>query len=71
MSNMSYCRFQNTVADVRDCWDNIHDSLSGAEFDARNKLIELCKRIAEFDTDDFSEQCPDCRASLANCDCDE
>ena len=26
MSNMSYCRFQNTVQDLQDCYDNIDDS---------------------------------------------
>ena len=47
MPNMSYCRFQNTVNDLRDCVDHIEDSdLSDDEKQARQILIELCKDIA-------------------------
>ena len=47
MSNMSYCRFSNTLEDLRDCHDNMdEDKLSEAEARARKRLIELCKRIA-------------------------
>lgn len=31
MSNMSYCRFQNTLADLRDCTSAIEDQLAGAD----------------------------------------
>lgn len=49
MANMSYCRFQNTLTDLRDCEENIHDTedLSQEEERARKQLIALCKRIAE------------------------
>ena len=47
MANMSYCRFQNTLQDLRDCYYNMSDSLTGAEFHAREGLIELCKSIGE------------------------
>ncbi len=47
MSNMGYCRFQNTVADLRDCFDHLHDELSPDEERARQRLVDLCKRIAE------------------------
>ena len=53
MSNMSYCRFQNTLPDLRDCYEHIFDSdLSQDEERARKRLIKLCKEIAEDFTDD-------------------
>lgn len=45
--NMSYCRFQNTLKDLRDCEENITDKLCGEEFRARNKLIEVCQNIID------------------------
>jgi len=58
MANMSYCRFQNTLKDLRDCYYNIEDtSLSGEEFLAREQLLELCKSITEeFGDMDFEEK---------------
>jgi len=49
MANMSYCRFENTLSDLKDCYDNIteDDNLSAAETEARKKLLLLCNRIAE------------------------
>lgn len=50
MANMSYCRFQNTLADLRDCeesdgmWDP--ETLSDEEKRARTALISLCCDIA-------------------------
>lgn len=48
MSNMSYCRFQNTVNDLQDCADAIEetDDLSPEEARARIRLIKLCQQIA-------------------------
>ena len=47
MSNMGYCRFQNTVPDLRDCQDHIYDDdLSSEEERARKNLIEICREIA-------------------------
>lgn len=43
MSNMSYCRFQNTVLDLIDCMENDEghgDNLSYEENKARERLIE-------------------------------
>lgn len=31
MANMSYCRFQNILPDLRDCLDHIDDDLLGEE----------------------------------------
>ena len=52
MGNMSYCRFQNTVSDLRDCYNHMYDSdetedLSKDEQEARKDLIKLCCDIAE------------------------
>lgn len=47
MSNMSYCRFQNTLADLRDVERNLHNDVSLPEWRARAALIKLCKEIAD------------------------
>jgi hypothetical protein len=48
MANMSYCRFENTASDLRDCADNMDDGgLSYDEVRARRRLIKLCIRIAD------------------------
>ena len=55
MSNMSYCRFENTVKDLEDCvenWDDVKlgeiDEDSGEvtyEADAKARMITLAKLI--------------------------
>jgi hypothetical protein len=55
MSNMSYCRFNNTLSDLRDCEDHMLDCLSkerggdayDSEHSKRRQLIECCIRIAQ------------------------
>lgn len=55
MSNMSYCRFRNTLSDLQDCEDALRD---GEEIDdvdearARDRLVALCRQIA----DDYGEE---------------
>lgn len=45
--NMSYCRFQNTLGDLRDCQENIlADDLGRDERRYRRKLVEICREIA-------------------------
>jgi hypothetical protein len=48
MSNMSYCRFQNTVLDMEDCISVLNDSeeLSDDEANAKDRLIQLCVDVA-------------------------
>lgn len=50
MSNMSYCRFENTLADLRDCYDALGESgledLSPDERRAAESLLVLCQNIA-------------------------
>ena len=51
MANMGYCRFENTLRDLRDCYSNMDsDDLSQSEFYARKQMIELCWDI-------YSEYC--------------
>lgn len=51
MSNMSYCRFQNTSLDLQDCIDAINggeiNDLSRDEQQAFIDLIMKCKEVAE------------------------
>lgn len=46
MGNMSYCRFQNTVIDLQDCYDHSDEELSKEEQRAKDRLIRICKQIA-------------------------
>lgn len=52
MSNMSYCRFENTVRDLNDCQRAIEemlagdgDALSDDELAAAKCLVETCSEI--------------------------
>lgn len=47
MSNMSYCRFINTLHDLNDCYENMDEELSEEEAKARKRLIRLCRDIAD------------------------
>ena len=47
MANMSYCRFQNTYSDLRDCDEHMDEDLSIDEAKYRKRIIELCKRIVD------------------------
>ena len=52
MANMPYCRFQNTLADLKDCRDALHEResfrppLSVEELDALWSLLKLCHELA-------------------------
>lgn len=54
MANMSYCRFENTLRDLQDCYDTLQEMqddpedcepLSVEEDHARKQLLGLCERI--------------------------
>jgi len=52
--NMSYCRFENTLAALRECSQTLEDKgpdplaqLSRDEAQAARKLFELCADLAE------------------------
>jgi len=45
MANMSYCRFENTYSDLRDCYNNWDEANSESEEKYRAKILELAKKI--------------------------
>ena len=52
MSNMSYCRFQNTASDLEDCKDALEEmigdrtgKLSQEELHAAKRLVQTCLDI--------------------------
>ena len=50
MSNMSHCRFENTLADLADCQEHFDDPLKNMteeEQTSRQMLINMCKEIAD------------------------
>ena len=50
MTNMSYCRFQNTLKDLTEAYDYLDRSekdLGPEEATARDKLVKLCTDISE------------------------
>lgn len=56
MSNMSYCRFENTLGDLRDCRDAMDETdLSESETRCRKRLIKMCVGIA-FDYGDLDDE---------------
>ena len=52
MSNMSYCRFENTAKDLGDCLDAIENEkindLSSYEKDGLRDLLDYCEAILEY-----------------------
>lgn len=57
MANMSYCKFQNTLHDLMECEESIHDvGLSEDEEQARKRLIRCCQRIAAEFTADHDDE---------------
>ena len=54
MSNMSYCRFENTSTDLADCVNAMEEAcnieeldLSSYEKDAMDRMVKLCKRFVD------------------------
>ena len=51
MGNMSYCRFQNTYQDLRDCEEALNENeledLSESELEYAKRLIKKCQRITQ------------------------
>jgi hypothetical protein len=45
MSNMSYCRFHNTLQDLRDCYEAWDEDKSPEEKKAQARLLKLCQDI--------------------------
>ena len=55
MSNMSYCRFENTARDLEDCLEAIEnyefDEMSNREADGVKKLLSLAQEITEYESE--------------------
>ena len=53
MANMSYCRFHNTLEDLRDCRDALYEmgdyekELSAEESKAAKRMLKICKELAD------------------------
>lgn len=53
MANMSYCRWQNTLTDLRDCAENVWETVgSEEESKAKRKILELCRELAGVEADE-------------------
>jgi hypothetical protein len=72
MSNMSYCRFQNTAGDLADCQralerllrceeeeDGDGRALSRRELDGAKQVVQLCQTILELVAEEADEQIED------------
>ena len=55
MPNMSYCRFENTVMDMKDCINAIEegdtDELSSYEVNALSQFLDLAREITNLEYD--------------------
>ena len=55
MGNMSYCRFENTAADLRDCLSAIHrgetDDLSSYEIAGMTNIMDMANELVEMEDD--------------------
>jgi phosphoenolpyruvate carboxylase len=58
MSNMSYCRFENTYHDLQDCYENINRKASNERDERyRLRLKELVKEMSKIvDDEDFEDE---------------
>jgi hypothetical protein len=46
---MGYCRFENTLNDLKDCKEHLDDSekdMSKKEVNCKYQLIDICREIA-------------------------
>ena len=56
MGNMSYCRFENTLRDLQDCYNAMRDGLELSQSEQRSfiRMVNLCREIT-----DMYEDCSD------------
>ena len=59
MGNMSYCRFENTLADMEDCLNALEngldaEELSGYEVSALRNFAEIAYQIARFESNIYN-----------------
>jgi|APGre2960657404_1045060.scaffolds.fasta_scaffold159295_1 hypothetical protein len=57
MGNMSYCRFENTLRDLQDCYGAMRDGLSLSKTEQRKfiQMVDLCREITDM-YEDCSEE---------------
>lgn len=57
MSNMSYCRFENTYSDLEECVQSLRDNepLSDSEVEYMRQMKELAEELIEL-ADDFKQE---------------
>lgn len=52
MANMSYCRFENTYRDLRDCYYALEDrgpeELSDSELNHARHMMKICENILNY-----------------------
>jgi non-homologous end joining protein Ku len=57
MSNMSYCRWENTLPDLQDCYDSLRETplseLSETEHESAKEMMELAKAFVQEYEDEF------------------
>jgi len=65
MGNMSYCRFENTFRDLKDCQEALQDAggvkdyqESANQYEKKYvaRLVELCKEITEEFADEIDDE---------------
>ena len=59
MGNMSYCRFENTLADMRDCLNALEngldvEELSEYEISALRSFADTARQIAAFENNIYN-----------------
>ena len=59
MGNMSYCRFENTLADMRDCLNTLEngldvEELSDYEISALHSFADTARQIARFESNIYN-----------------
>jgi hypothetical protein len=47
MPNMSYCRFENTLGDLVDCFENINKETNSRDENYRQRMIDLFTDLVE------------------------
>lgn len=49
MGNMSYCRFENTLRDLQDCYSAMRDGLELSDSEQRSfiRMVNLCREITD------------------------
>lgn len=76
MSNMSYCKFENTFRDLEDCYYSLQDGKSQREASYMKSLVLKCADIIEemmsgrnedfyIDRDELEEACNDLNEKLS------